>query len=173
MQIVQAVYKIALQQLPDLIFNLQNQWRLKDDFMDEKEKKPLMNLETIAGKRKDPGFFREAWQQARLVYYLLRDRDVPFYLKLVPFTAVIYLLWPVDFLPDLVPFLGQLDDLTALLVGAKVFIELAPPHIVARYMEQIRIADGFGPDPSLNEKIIIDPQPELANKEKDQAEPHL
>lgn len=141
--------------------------------MDEKEKKPLMNLETIAGKRKDPGFFREAWQQARLVYYLLRDRDVPFYLKLVPFTAVIYLLWPVDFLPDLVPFLGQLDDLTALLVGSKVFIELAPPHIVARYMEQIRIADGFGPDPSLNEKIIIDPQLDLPVKEKDQVEPDL
>lgn len=141
--------------------------------MDEKKKKPLMNLETIAGKRKDPGFFREAWQQARLVYHLLRDRDVPFYLKLVPFVAVVYILWPVDFLPDLLPFLGQLDDLTALLVGSKVFIELAPPHIVARYMDEIRVADGFGPDPSVNEKIIIDPQLDLPVKEKDQAEPEL
>lgn len=141
--------------------------------MDKKENKPLMNLETIAGKRKDPGFFREAWQQARLVYHLLRDRDVPFYLKLVPFVAVVYILWPVDFLPDLVPFLGQLDDLTALLVGSKVFIELAPPHIVARYMDEIRTADGFGPDPSVNEKIIIDPQLDLPVKEKDQGEPDL
>lgn len=139
--------------------------------MDGKEKEPLMNLETIAGKRKDPGFFREVWQQARLVYYLLRDPEVPFYLKLVPFVAVLYLLWPVDFLPDVFIGLGQLDDLTALLVGAKVFIEMTPPHVVARYMEQIRVSDGFAAtkDAEVDEKIIIDPQPDLSGKEKDQA----
>ena len=141
--------------------------------MDEKEKKPLMSLETIAGKRKDPGFFREVWQQIRLVYYLLRDPEVPFYLKLVPFVAVVYLFWPVDFLPDILPFLGQLDDFTALLVGSKVFIELAPPQVVARYMDEIRAADGFGPDTDVDEKIIIDPDPELLPKEKDQVEPDL
>ncbi len=137
--------------------------------MDEKENKPLMNIETIAAKRKDPGFFREVWQQARLVYYLLRDPAVPFYLKLVPFAAVIYFLWPVDLVPDFFLGLGQLDDLTALLVSSKVFIELAPPQVVARYMAQIRTADGFYPEDGVNEKIIIDPQPDLPRKEKDQA----
>lgn len=136
--------------------------------MEDKEVKPLMNLETIVGKRKDPGFFREVWQQARLVYYLLRDPAVPFYLKLLPFAAVIYLLWPVDFLPDLLPFVGQLDDLTAILVSSKVFIEMAPPHVVARYMAQIRTADGYGPEDEMKEKIIIDPQPDLPGNEKDQ-----
>ena len=137
--------------------------------MDEKEKKPVMNLETIAGKRNDPGFFREVWQQARLVYYLLRDPEVPFYLKLLPFTAVLYLLWPVDILTDFVPVLGQLDDLTAMLVSSKVFIELAPQHVVIRHMDQIRAADGFDPLGDVNEKIIIDPQPDLSRNEKDQA----
>lgn len=139
--------------------------------MDGKEKEPLMNLEAIAGKRKDPGFFREVWQQARLVYYLLRDPEVPFYLKLVPFAAVLYLLWPVDFLPDFAPVLGQLDDLTALLVSSKVFIEMAPPHIVARYTEQIRVSEGFSAREAdhIDEKIVIDPQTELPQKGKDQA----
>lgn len=137
--------------------------------MSEKEKKSPMNLELIAGKRKDPGFFREVWQQARLVYYLLRDPEVPFYLKLVPFTAVLYLLWPVDLLPDVLLGLGQLDDLTALLVSSKVFIELAPPHLVAQYMDQIRVSDGFAGADEVNEKIIIDPQPDTATNEKDQA----
>ena len=135
--------------------------------MDEKEDKPVMNLEAIAGKRKDPGFFREVWQQIRLVYYLLRDPEVPFYWKLVPFTAVLYLLWPVDFLPDLIVGLGQLDDVTALLVGAKIFIEMAPPHVVARYMEQIQAADGLFTADDVDQKIIIDPQP--VEKETDQA----
>ena len=133
---------------------------------DNKERKSVMNLETIAAKRHDPGFFREVWQQTRLVYALLRDPDVPFYLKLLPFTAVLYLLFPFDLLPDLVPVVGQLDDLTVLLVGAKLFIEMAPPHVVARHMDQIRVADGFSPDDAINEKIIIDPQPNLTN-EKD------
>ncbi|GJM40627.1 MAG: hypothetical protein DHS20C20_09090 [Ardenticatenaceae bacterium] len=136
--------------------------------MDEKEKKSPMNIETIAGKRNDPGFFREVWQQARLVYFLLRDPEVPFYLKLLPFTAVIYLLWPFDLLPDMVPVLGQLDDLTALLVSSKVFIELAPPHVVSRYMDEIQMHDGFAGADEVNEKIIIDPQPDLTENEKDQ-----
>jgi len=137
--------------------------------MDNKEKKSVMNLETIAGKRTDPGFFREVWQQARLVYALLRDPEVPFYLKLLPFTAVLYLLFPFDLIPDLLPGLGQLDDLTVLFVGAKVFVELAPPHVVARHLDQIRKSDGFSPDDAVNEKIIIDPQPDLTGNEKDQA----
>ncbi|MCA9900411.1 MAG: DUF1232 domain-containing protein [Anaerolineales bacterium] len=128
-----------------------------------------MNLEMIVGKRKDPGFFREVWQQARLVYYLLRDPEVPFYLKLVPFTAVLYLLWPVDLLPDVLLGLGQLDDLTALLVSSKVFIELAPPHVVMRYMDQIRESDGFARADDVNEKIVIDPQTDLAEKDEESA----
>lgn len=135
--------------------------------MEKKEEKPTMNLETIAAKRNDPGFFREVWQQVRLVYYLLRDPDVPFYLKLLPFAAVLYFLWPVDLLTDFVPVLGQLDDVTALLVSSKVFIEMAPQDVVARHLKQIRTADGF--DPAVDEKIIIDPQPDLPEKEKDQA----
>ncbi len=136
--------------------------------MDRKEKKALMNVDAIVGKRDDPGFFREVWQQARLVYYLLRDPEVPFYLKLLPFAAVLYLLLPIDLLPDFAPILGQLDDLTALLVSSKVFIEMAPPHIVARYMEQIRRHDNGVDVEDVDEKIIVDPQPNAAEKEKDQ-----
>ncbi len=135
--------------------------------MEEKEKgkEPIIDLEAIAKKRKDPGFFLEVWQQARLVYYLVRDPEVPFYLKLVPFAAVLYLLWPIDFLPDMFIGLGQLDDLTALLVSSKVFIEMAPPHVVGRYMEQIRESDGLGIEKDVKNKIVIDPQPDLKGKE--------
>jgi hypothetical protein len=42
--------------------------------------------------------------------------------------------------------------------------------VVARYMEQIRESDGFSAikDADVDEKIIIDPQPDLSDKEKDQ-----
>lgn len=92
------------------------------------------------GEVKDIGFWGEVWQQIRLVFYLIKDRDVPIYLKAVPFLGVAYMLFPIDIIADFVPVLGQLDDLTLLLIGAKVFIEMAPPQVVARYMDQMKTA---------------------------------
>ncbi len=44
--------------------------------------------------KKDPGFWRELWQQIRLVFRLVADPEVPFYLKILPFVTVIYLIIP-------------------------------------------------------------------------------
>jgi uncharacterized membrane protein YkvA (DUF1232 family) len=88
---------------------------------------------------KDPGFWKEIWEQVRLVWLLLRDREVPIYMKLLPLAAVIYVIFPADLVPDLfVPF-GQLDDLTAILVGAKMFIEMAPQEVVNRHIRAMRM----------------------------------
>lgn len=84
----------------------------------------------------DLGFFRDLWQQARLTFSLMLDRQVPIYLKALPVAAIAYLLMPIDFLPDVIPGLGQLDDLGVLLLGAKMLIELAPQDIVQRYLQQ-------------------------------------
>lgn len=89
-------------------------------------------------KLSDPGFLSELWQQIKMVYYLMMDRDVPIYLKVVPLLALIYLISPIDFVPDAFLGLGQMDDLAILLVGAKVFIELAPQNVVESYLRQMR-----------------------------------
>lgn len=96
---------------------------------------------TLTNKVEAEGFWREVWRQARLAWYLIRSPEVPLYLKLLPALAVIYVLLPTDFIPDVFPVIGQLDDVTALLVGAKVFIELAPQDVVARYVRSVRKGD--------------------------------
>lgn len=107
-------------------------------------KKEKQDMESaLTTQQKDPGFWREVWQQMRLVVRLLRDPEVPFYLKFVPFVGLLYLVFPFDFVTDFAPIIGQLDDITALIVGAKVFIELAPPAVVARHLHEIRVADGY------------------------------
>lgn len=107
-------------------------------------KKEKQDMESaLTTQQKDPGFWREVWQQMRLVVRLLRDPEVPFYLKFVPFVGLLYLVFPFDFVTDFAPIIGQLDDITALIVGAKVFIELAPPTVVARHLHEIRVADGY------------------------------
>ena len=93
---------------------------------------------TLTSTATDVGFWREMWRQARLAWYLVRSPDVPLYLKVLPALAVIYVLVPTDFIPDVFPVIGQLDDITALLVGAKVFIELAPQDVVSRYVQSVR-----------------------------------
>jgi uncharacterized membrane protein YkvA (DUF1232 family) len=124
----------------------------------KKETSDMKADSTLTNKKTDPGFLREAWHQVRMVFKLLRDPDVPFYLKVLPFAAVLYLLWPIDFISDIIPGLGQLDDITVLLVGAKVFIELAPPDVVMRHMNALREKDGFAPleEGNLGDSIVID-----------------
>ena len=87
---------------------------------------------------KDVGFLGELWQQVRLVFQLIKDREVPIYLKILPFLGIIYTLFPIDIITDVIPVLGQLDDLTILLIGAKVFIEMAPQQVVARHLAAMR-----------------------------------
>lgn len=133
------------------------------------------NNTTTNDQLKDPGFLMELWQQIKLVFYLLRDRDVPLYLKVLPFAGLLYVLFPIDFIPDVIPVLGQLDDLTILIVGLKVFIEMAPANIVAQYMDQMRgltrVVDGEATDvtstkKSLTDQVIIEQKarPDLKSK---------
>jgi uncharacterized membrane protein YkvA (DUF1232 family) len=97
---------------------------------------------SVSDRAKDINFLKDVINQLRLVYYLLRDADVPFYLKLLPFVSVIYVLWPLDLVPDLLPIFGQLDDLTALFLGAKLFVELSPREIVDYYLRELKSGVG-------------------------------
>lgn len=115
---------------------------------------------SVTSQLKDVGFLGELWQQVRLVFYLIKDREVPIYLKILPFVGILYTLFPIDIITDIVPVLGQLDDLTILVIGAKVFIEMAPPQVVARYMAQMRgdsaatIVEGTATDAAPEIKLI-------------------
>jgi len=120
---------------------------------------------TLTTRVKDEGFWREMWRQTRLVWQLLRSPEVPLYLKILPAFAIVYILIPTDLIPDFIPVMGQLDDLTALLVGAKVFIELSPQDVVAKHVRAMRqtasspevdFESGEEPNPDAADSIIIE-----------------
>jgi uncharacterized membrane protein YkvA (DUF1232 family) len=121
--------------------------------------------QSIIPDRRDAGFWREFWRQVRLVWYLFRDPEVPVYLKLLPVAAVLYTLMPFDLIPDMIVGLGQLDDLTILLLGGKVFIEMSPPEVVARYLKTMRQAAAAEElleavdetDPEVADAIVLNP----------------
>ena len=62
----------------------------------------------------------------RMFIRLMADRRVPFWVKLVPVAAVIYIVSPIDLRPDFIPILGQLDDLLIAILLLILFVILVP-----------------------------------------------
>ncbi len=83
------------------------------------------------------GLFTSVLNQLRLALKLMADPRVPGLAKLLPVAAVLYLLSPIDLIPDMVIGLGQLDDLGILILGIKSFISMAPPHVVEELRNEI------------------------------------
>ncbi len=46
----------------------------------------------------------------------LTDKRTPGKAKLLPFASLLYLLFPLDVIPDIIPLLGQMDDVTVIIV---------------------------------------------------------
>lgn len=82
-------------------------------------------------------WLREFLRQARLAWELFWDPRVPWPPKLIPPVTILYLLSPIDVIPDLTLGLGQLDDIAVLLLGFKLFIELCPPGLVREHLQAL------------------------------------
>jgi uncharacterized membrane protein YkvA (DUF1232 family) len=93
--------------------------------------------------RRSPGFWMNLLNSFRIAWKLLWDGQVPMSAKVVPILTVLYVLSPIDFLPDVFVGLGQLDDLAILLLGTQLFIAVSPKDIVARLRAEI---EGRPPD---------------------------
>jgi uncharacterized membrane protein YkvA (DUF1232 family) len=96
---------------------------------------------------------KELIRQFRLAWRLFKDRRVPWVLKLIPPAALIYVLSPIDILPDLGLGLGQLDDIAIVLLSLKLFIELAPPEVVREHLRALgaKIAEWTSEEPTVVE----------------------
>ncbi len=81
----------------------------------------------------------------RLGWRLLRDPRVPAWPKLVaPAVMAIYVLSPVDVVPDFIPLLGQLDDVGVVTLALAVIGMLAqwsPPEIVRQHAAALGLWD--------------------------------
>lgn len=93
-----------------------------------------------AGKK--AGVLAEIIKNAKLAWRLMVDPRVSPWLKAIPPATLLYLLFPIDFLPDPVLGLGQLDDIAVILLGVKLFIELCPQEIVRQHLRQMSSIPG-------------------------------
>lgn len=87
--------------------------------------------------------------QIRLTWQLLRDPRVPIWAKAIPVIGILYVLSPVDIIPDVFIGLGQLDDLAIVMGGMRLFAAVVPEHIVEEHRTLIAgkpldVIEGFG-----------------------------
>lgn len=77
----------------------------------------------------------------RLVIRLMMDRRVPLRVKLILPAALVYLIWPADLVPDIVPILGRIDDVLVVIFSLVFFLGTAPREIVMEHIRGPRSGD--------------------------------
>lgn len=82
---------------------------------------------------RDPDMLARLWSDVVLALRLMLDRRVSAGTKLIPALMIVYMLSPLDFLPDLLLPLGIVDDLGVFLLGIQWFIHSAPRYVVDEY----------------------------------------
>ncbi len=103
-------------------------------------------------------WLQEIVRHARLAWRLFQDERVPVWTKLIPPAALLYVLSPIDFIPDVVAGLGQLDDIAVVLIGMKLFIELAPRDVVREHLAALgaRVQEWRVVDDEPGPAVVID-----------------
>lgn len=96
---------------------------------------------------KTPNIIRLYWDQLRLTWRLFKDRRVSLWMKGIGVLPVLYLIFPIDLIPDFIPVLGQMDDLAILYAGMRLFETIVPAHIVKEHRAALALRDVSSPTP--------------------------
>ncbi len=68
---------------------------------------------------------------ARLLWRALRHPQAPGWLKPAALALVAYLIWPVDLIPDFIPFLGVMDDVVLIPLAVRFLLDRLPGNLRA------------------------------------------
>ena len=100
-----------------------------------------------------PSLLRTLVSHVRVTLRLLREPSVPLLFKLIPVLAAGYVISPFDFVPDILPIVGQVDDLGVIFIALETFLRLSPARAVDYHRAAVTQGRPFGPMPSDGEVI--------------------
>ncbi len=98
-----------------------------------------------------------------LVWKLLWDRRVPIYAKAAFLLPIVYLLSPIDVIPDFLIGLGQLDDVALVVAGMKMLEMLSPAEVVSEHRDEL---SKRGAPPPGRDDVIDAPGYRVVDKDK-------
>jgi uncharacterized membrane protein YkvA (DUF1232 family) len=82
-------------------------------------------------------FLRHLPQFVRLYWRLLNDRRVSIWPKALLVLSALYVVSPVDIIPDVIPFFGEVDDLVVVIVVCRLFMYMCPREVVQEHVRRI------------------------------------
>ena len=82
------------------------------------------------------GVIAKIWDKVLFLWEQAKSPEVPLRLKLVIVGALLYLVFPVDVLPDTIPGVGLLDDLSVLLTVFREVSKFALPKLEKKIEEK-------------------------------------
>ena len=79
----------------------------------------------------------------RLIWRLTFDKRVPIFLRALVPLAIVYVISPLDLLPDMrAPFgIARIDDLIVLGIAVLLLTKLAPQHVIDEHMGRPQVSD--------------------------------
>jgi uncharacterized membrane protein YkvA (DUF1232 family) len=93
------------------------------------------------------GVVRDFILRVKLILRLVGDKRVNPWLKLIPVAGLIYLVSPIDLIPDIAfPIIGELDDAAVLWITNYFFVELCPPEVVREHVKALSASSGLKDD---------------------------
>ena len=72
-------------------------------------------------------------RDGRLTWRLARDPRTPLRAKLILGAAVLFVVSPINWIPNFVPVLGQLEDVALLSLAMEVFLRNVPEYLKAEH----------------------------------------
>ena len=84
-------------------------------------------------RRTVTGALRDIPHYLRLLWGLARDSRVASTDKLLVVAAALYIVSPIDVIPDFIPFLGQVDDLYLLILALQRMVSRAGRNVLAAH----------------------------------------
>ena len=92
-----------------------------------------------------PSAMAAVFAELRLAWRLMREPRVLAVTKVIPALAALYVVSPLDFVPDILPVVGQLDDLGILILSVKLFLRLCPRAPAAFHTAAIASGRPYAP----------------------------
>jgi len=89
------------------------------------EARPAQGAPRTGAKRTVMYYMRQLPQYVRLLGGLIADRRVSMMDKMLVVGAIAYIVMPIDFIPDFIPFFGEVDDVFVLVLALQRLIENA------------------------------------------------
>ena len=103
------------------------------------------------------GVVRDFILRVKLILRLVGDKRVNPWLKLIPIAGLLYLVSPIDLIPDIaLPIIGELDDAAVLWITNYFFVELCPPEIVREHVKALSANTSAANDDDIVEAETIE-----------------